>query len=80
MPTGATPARRSPALPATPKIHPPTISQAAVELYAVCGKRSFTGNTAAREQAQRQLMNQEMGLRAERLLRDIRQEAFIEYR
>ena len=59
---------------------PPTISQAAVELYAVCGKRSFTGDTAAREQAQRQLMNQEMGLRAERLLRDIRQEAFIEYR
>ena len=59
---------------------PPTISQAAVELYAVCGKRSFTGNTAAREQTQRQLMNQEMGLRAERLLRDIRQEAFIEYR
>jgi peptidyl-prolyl cis-trans isomerase SurA len=59
---------------------PPTISQAAVELYAVCGKRSFTGDTAAREQTQRQLMNQEMGLRAERLLRDIRQEAFIEYR
>jgi peptidyl-prolyl cis-trans isomerase SurA len=59
---------------------PPTISQAAVELYAVCGKRSSPVTDTAREQAQRQLMNTEMGLRAERLLRDIRQEAFIEYR
>jgi peptidyl-prolyl cis-trans isomerase SurA len=59
---------------------PPTITQAAVELYAVCGKRSAAGDSTAREQAQRQLMSQEMGLRAERLLRDVRAEAFIEYR
>ena len=59
---------------------PPTITQAAVELYAVCGKRSAAGDGTAREQAQRQLMSQEMGLRAERLLRDVRAEAFIEYR
>jgi peptidyl-prolyl cis-trans isomerase SurA len=58
---------------------PPTISQNAVELYAVCGKNS-QGDDDAREQVQRQLMGQEMSLRAERLLRDIRQEAFIEYR
>jgi peptidyl-prolyl cis-trans isomerase SurA len=59
---------------------PPTITQAAVELYAVCGKRSAAGDSTAREQAQRQLMSQEMALRAERLLRDVRAEAFIEYR
>jgi len=59
---------------------PPTISAAAVELYAVCGKRSFRGDDNARAETQRKLMNQEMGLRAERLLRDLRQEAFIEYR
>jgi peptidyl-prolyl cis-trans isomerase SurA len=59
---------------------PPMISQAAVELYAVCGKRSFKGDDAARQTAQRKLLNQELGLRAERLLRDIRAEAFIEYR
>jgi peptidyl-prolyl cis-trans isomerase SurA len=59
---------------------PPMISQAAVELYAVCGKRSFKGDDAARQTAQRKLMNQELTLRAERLLRDIRAEAFIEYR
>jgi peptidyl-prolyl cis-trans isomerase SurA len=59
---------------------PPTITQAAVELYAVCGKRAAAVDSTAREQAQRQLMSQEMGLRAERLLRDVRAEAFIEYR
>jgi peptidyl-prolyl cis-trans isomerase SurA len=59
---------------------PPTISQAAVELYAVCGKRSFRGDDEARVEAQRKLLNQEMAPRAERLLRDLRQEAFIEYR
>ena len=59
---------------------PPTITQAAVELYAVCGKRSVSGDSTVREQTQRQLMGKEMGLRAERLLRDVRAEAFIEYR
>ena len=59
---------------------PPTITQAAVELYAVCGKRSFRGDDETRAQTQRKLMNQEMSIRAERLLRDLKQEAFIEYR
>jgi peptidyl-prolyl cis-trans isomerase SurA len=59
---------------------PPTIAAAAVELYAVCGKRSSRGNEEERTEVQRKLMNQEMGLRAERLLRDLRQEAFVEYR
>jgi peptidyl-prolyl cis-trans isomerase SurA len=59
---------------------PPTITRAAVELYAVCGKSSATHDDTARDKVERQLLNKEMGLRAERLLRDIRQEAFIEYR
>ena len=59
---------------------PPTISAAAVEVYAVCGKRSFRGDDAARTETQRKLMNDEMKIRAERLLRDLKQEAFIEYR
>jgi peptidyl-prolyl cis-trans isomerase SurA len=59
---------------------PPTITQATVELYAVCGKQSAKGDDEARQGAQRKLMNEELGIRAERLLRDIRQEAFIEYR
>ena len=59
---------------------PPTITSAAVELYAVCGKRSIKGNDTERQTTQRKLMGQEMAIRGERLLRDLRQEAFIEYR
>jgi peptidyl-prolyl cis-trans isomerase SurA len=59
---------------------PPTISTAAVEVYAVCGKRTLRGDDNVRAETQRKLMNQEMTLRAERLIRDLRQEAFIEYR
>ncbi len=59
---------------------PPTLSTSGVELYAVCGKRSIRGDTKVREQTQRKLMNEEMMIQAERLLRDLRQDAFIEYR
>jgi len=59
---------------------PPTISPSGVELYAVCGKVSVRGDTKLREQTQRKLLNSEMMIRAERLLRDLRQDAFIEYR
>lgn len=59
---------------------PPMIAASAVELYAVCGKRTFRGDDTARAETQRKLMNTEMSLRAERLLRDLRGEAFIEYR
>jgi peptidyl-prolyl cis-trans isomerase SurA len=59
---------------------PPTIAAAAIELYAICGKRSIRGDENTRTEAERKLLTQEMTLRAERLLRDIRQEAFVEYR
>jgi peptidyl-prolyl cis-trans isomerase SurA len=59
---------------------PPTLSPSGVELYAVCGKVSVRGDTKLREQTQRKLLNSEMMIRAERLLRDLRQDAFIEYR
>jgi len=59
---------------------PPTLSSSGVELYAVCGKVSVRGDTKLREQTQRKLLNNEMMIRAERLLRDLRQDAFIEYR
>jgi len=59
---------------------PPTLSTSGVELYAVCGKVSVKGDTELREQTEHKLMNNEMMIRAERLLRDLRQDAFIEYR
>ena len=58
---------------------PPTLSASGVELYAVCGNR-VVRDTKVREETQRKLLNEEMMLRAEGLLRDVRQEAFIEYR
>ncbi len=59
---------------------PPTLVQSAVEVYAVCGKRTMVGDSKLREETERKLLNQEMMIRAERLLRDLRQDAFIEYR
>lgn len=62
------------------QITPPTLSRSAVELYAVCGRQSATSNLQIREETQRKLMNEELMIHAERLLRDLRQDAFIEYR
>jgi peptidyl-prolyl cis-trans isomerase SurA len=59
---------------------PPTLSGSAIEAYAVCGKHEIKGDPEKRQQAQRKLMEQEFGIRAEGLLRDMRQDAFIEYR
>lgn len=60
---------------------PPTLSPSGIELYAVCGKRADTaGGGQLREVTQRKLLNEEMMVRAERYLRDLRQDAFIEYR
>lgn len=59
---------------------PPTVSRAAVELYAVCGSRAIASDQSVRETTQRKLLNDEMLIRAQRLLRDLRQDAFIEYR
>jgi len=56
------------------------VSRSAVELYAVCGNRAMDSETQVREQTQRKLLNEEMMIRAERLLRDLRQDAFVEYR
>ncbi len=59
---------------------PPTFSGAAIEAYAVCGRQMVKGDPEKREQAERSLMEQELGIRAEGLLRDMRHDAFIEYR
>lgn len=59
---------------------PPVISGAGIEAYAVCGKQVVKGDPEKRQEAQRSLIEQEFGLRAEGFLRDLRQDAFIEYR
>ena len=59
---------------------PPTLSGSAIEAYAVCGKHAVKGNPEKRQQTEMKLMEEELGIRAEGLLRDMRQDAFIEYR
>jgi peptidyl-prolyl cis-trans isomerase SurA len=59
---------------------PPTISPSGIELYALCGKRVVHGDDKLREETSHKLIIQELQIKAERFLRDIRQEAFIEYR
>ena len=59
---------------------PPTISSSGVELYAVCGKLSTRVDSKVREETQRKLINEELVIHAQRMLRDMRQDAFIEYR
>ena len=59
---------------------PPTLSGSAIEAYAVCGKHAIKGDPQKRQLTQMKLMEEELGIRAEGLLRDMRQDAFIEYR
>jgi peptidyl-prolyl cis-trans isomerase SurA len=59
---------------------PPTLSGSAIEAYAVCGKHAIKGDPQKREETEHKLLDEEMGIRAEGLLRDMRQDAFIEYR
>jgi peptidyl-prolyl cis-trans isomerase SurA len=59
---------------------PPTLSGSAIEAYAVCGKHAVKGDPQKRQQTEMKLMEEELGIRAEGLLRDMRQDAFIEYR
>jgi peptidyl-prolyl cis-trans isomerase SurA len=59
---------------------PPTLSGSAIEAYAVCGKHAIKGNPEKRQQTEMKLLEEELGIRAEGLLRDMRQDAFIEYR
>jgi peptidyl-prolyl cis-trans isomerase SurA len=59
---------------------PPTFSGSAIEAYAVCSRHVTKGDPEKRQQAERTLMEQELGIRAEGLLRDMRNDAFIEYR
>jgi peptidyl-prolyl cis-trans isomerase SurA len=59
---------------------PPTLTGSAIEAYAVCGKHAVKGDPKKRQETQLKLMEQELGIRAEGLLRDMRQDAFIEYR
>jgi peptidyl-prolyl cis-trans isomerase SurA len=62
------------------QLTPAYITATGVELYAVCSRRSVQADDEQREKVQRELMGQEFQILALRHLRDLRQEAFVEYR
>lgn len=58
----------------------PTISAGSVDVYVLCGKQSDTEFVQERDVAKREIMTKEMKVRAEGLLRDLKNDAYIERR
>ncbi len=59
---------------------PPVITSSGVESYIVCAKRSVVTKDQQRRQVRSKLLSQEYDILARRHLRDLRQDAFVEYR
>jgi peptidyl-prolyl cis-trans isomerase SurA len=59
---------------------PPTLSNDGVELYAVCSRKVIKADDEKRTQVQQELQQKEFEVLARRHLRDLRQDAHIEYR
>lgn len=62
------------------RMTPPTITSSGIELYAVCARRSVVRNDEQRREVRTKLISQEYNILARRHLRDLRQDAFVEYR
>lgn len=56
---------------------PPSVTDDGIVLVAVCARKDDGGQ---RDQVQRQLVSQEFGMLADRHLRDLKQDAVVEYR
>ena len=61
-------------------ILPPTTTATGIELYAVCGRRSVAVNDAQRTKTQEALQFKQLDMLAQRHMRNLRQDAHIEYR
>ena len=59
---------------------PPATAAAGIEVYAVCGRRPLKADEKVREKAQEELAQKEFEIVAKRHLRDLRQDAHIEFR
>lgn len=59
---------------------PPTITSSGIELYVVCARHSVNRDDKQRQQVRRKLVSEEYNILARRHLRDLRQDAFVEYR
>lgn len=59
---------------------PPTITSSGIESYVVCARRSVARNDQQRQLVRSKLLSQEYDILARRHLRDLRQDALVEYR
>ena len=59
---------------------PPSVGQGGVELWAVCGRTVVKADIEKRTAAQEELRQKELEVLAKRHLKDLRQDAHIEYR
>lgn len=59
---------------------PPAVNDGAIELWVVCGRSTVNATEAKRDQAEGQLKQREFELMAKRYLKDLREDAHIEYR
>ncbi|MGI9386625.1 MAG: hypothetical protein ACR2OX_04280, partial [Methyloligellaceae bacterium] len=59
---------------------PPSVTGSAIELYAVCSRRQTAGNSTEKRQLQAKFQQQEFSVLARRHLRNIRQDAHIDYK
>jgi peptidyl-prolyl cis-trans isomerase SurA len=61
-------------------VTPPSYTNDGIEVYAVCNRQVAKAGDQKREEVARELQNREFELLARRYLKDLRQEADIEYR
>ncbi len=59
---------------------PPNITADGIELYAVCSKRNVKGDDKTRAKIKNKLRQKEFQVLRRRYLKDLRQDAYIEYR
>jgi peptidyl-prolyl cis-trans isomerase SurA len=59
---------------------PPTVNDGSIELWVVCGRTVVKAADAQRTQAEGELKQREFELMAKRYLKDLREDAHIEYR
>lgn len=64
----------------TGQLTPAYVTPTGVELYAVCGRHTIQADNSKREEVERKLMGEQFEILAARHLRDLRQEAYIDYR
>lgn len=64
----------------TGQLTPAYVTPTGVELYAVCGRHTIQADNSKREEVERKLMGEQFEVLAVRHLRDLRQEAYIDYR